>query len=109
MNKRVVFHTLLGTAMLVVLLLAVLLLRPALAAPRMQEGAPELTIVKTDEGDGTIAPGDTVCFTIIVTNTGTITATNVTVRDDYDQMALPTISERVSTCQMRKMAMTATM
>jgi uncharacterized repeat protein (TIGR01451 family) len=57
----------------------------------MQEGAPELTIVKTAEGDGTIAPGDTVCFTITITNTGTITATNVVVWDDYDQMALPTI------------------
>jgi uncharacterized repeat protein (TIGR01451 family) len=78
--------------MLAALLLAVgLLLRPALAAPRIQEGAPELTIVKTDEGDGTIAPGATVSFTITITNTGTITATNVTVRDDYDQMALPTI------------------
>jgi uncharacterized repeat protein (TIGR01451 family) len=91
MNKRVVCQTLLGVAMLTVLLLTVgVLLRPALAAPRAQEGA-KLEIVKTAEGDGTISPGNTVGFTLIVTNTGTISATNVVVSDDYDQMALPTI------------------
>lgn len=94
MNKRVVFHALLGTAIMTALLLAVgLLLRPVLAAPRVQEGVPELTIVKTADGDGTIAPGDTVCFTISITNTRTITATNVTVRDDFDEKALPTITD----------------
>lgn len=93
MNRRVVCQSLLGAAALAVLLLALgLLLRPAVAAPRAQEeGGPELTLVKMAAGDGTIAAGQTVRFTLIVTNTGDVTATNVVVRDDYDQVALPTI------------------
>lgn len=91
MNKRLVVQCLSGaTALAAVLLLTIgLLLQPALAAPRMQE--PELTIVKTAEGGGTIAPGQVVRFHITVINTGPGTATNVVVQDDYDQMAMPTI------------------
>lgn len=93
MNRRTVLQSLLGAAVLAALLLAVgLLLRPALAAPPIQEDAPLLTIVKTVEGDGTIGPGQTVRFHVTVTNTGEVTATNVMVQDDYDQKALPTIS-----------------
>jgi uncharacterized repeat protein (TIGR01451 family) len=68
-----------------------LLLQPALAGPCVQEDTPLLEILKTAEGDGTIAPGQTVHYTITVRNTGETTATNVTVQDDYDQLALPTI------------------
>lgn len=66
-------------------------LQPALAAPHAQEDTPQLEILKMAEGDGTIAPGQTVHFTITVRNTGETTATSVTVLDDYDQLALPTI------------------
>jgi uncharacterized repeat protein (TIGR01451 family) len=77
---------------LTALLVAVgLLLRPTLAAPRAQEDMAELAIVKTVDGEEDIAPGQSVRFTVLVTNTGTVTATSVTVHDDYDQAALPAI------------------
>jgi hypothetical protein len=77
--------------LLCVFVLTPFLLRPALAGPLTQEGLPELTIEKTSTGDGTLSPGDTVSFSISVTNSGAITATNVVVQDDYDEAALPTI------------------
>jgi len=55
MNRRVAFWPLLGPVVLAAFLLAVgLSLRSALAAPCVQEDVPQLTIVKTVEGDGTI-------------------------------------------------------
>jgi hypothetical protein len=92
MKTHIVLRSLLGTAALIVFLLALsLLLRPALAAPHSQQDTPLLTIVKTADGAGTIGPGQTILFTVAISNTGTVSATNVVVQDDYDQVALPTI------------------
>jgi uncharacterized repeat protein (TIGR01451 family) len=83
---------------LALLLFLGVFLWPVLADSPAQE-APGLTIVKTVEGDGTIAPGGTVRFEITVTNTGPISATNVTVQDDYDEVAFPTIEAGASGAQ----------
>ncbi|MGB5924713.1 MAG: PKD domain-containing protein, partial [Dehalococcoidia bacterium] len=48
---------------------------------------PVLEIVKTDDPDP-VEPGETLTYTIIVTNTGNATATGVTVIDDYDETVL---------------------
>lgn len=76
-----------------------LAMNSALAAPSAQEGAPQLQIVKSSDGDGTIAPGQAVRFHIAVTNTGEVTATSVVVQDDYDEVALPTIEAGASGAQ----------
>lgn len=92
MNEKTIWRPLLGAVALSALLLAIgLLLHPTLAASPLQDTSPELTITKIAAGDGTIGPGQTLQFTLVVTNTGTVTATNVTVQDDYDQSALSTI------------------
>jgi hypothetical protein len=74
-------------------------LQPAQAASPAQGETPQLTISKTVEGDGTIAPGGTVRFNITISNTGSITATNVVVQDDYDEAAFPTIEAGASGAQ----------
>ncbi len=86
MKKQMFWQYLLGGVALCASLLGVLLIRPALA----QEGSPQLDIVKTADTDS-IGPGQTVLFEIVVTNSGEVTATNVTVQDDYDQIAFPAI------------------
>ena len=91
MNKHTLFRCLLGAAILAALLAAGSWLQTAWATSPWQDDAPWLTIVKTVEGNGTISRGQTVRFTITVTNTGNLTATNVVVWDDYDQVVLPTI------------------
>ncbi len=53
--------------------------------------APLLTIVKTSDGGGSVNPGDTVTYTMVVTNTGSAIANNVTVTD-----AVPTGSSYVA-------------
>jgi len=78
------------------LLCAALFLRPAAAAEPVQTG-PSLTIVKVADGDGAIGPGQVVRFTVVVSNTGTISVTGVTVQDDYDQTALPTVEALAAT------------
>lgn len=91
MNKRTSFRSLLGAAMLTALLSLGLWLQIVRAAPDGQQDAPQLVIIKTVESGETIARGQTARFTITVTNTGSVTATNVIVLDDYDQTVLPTI------------------
>jgi len=90
-NKHTVSRLLLGAAILAALLTVGSWLRSAQAAPAGQQDAPQLTIVKTVAGEETIARGQTVRFTITISNTGSVTATNVIVQDDYDQVILPTI------------------
>lgn len=53
--------------------------------------SPDLSIDKTVAGDLEIRPGQTVTFMITVRNNGDETATNVKVKDDFDQLVLPTI------------------
>jgi len=48
---------------------------------------PWLNIIKTDS-PGTVNPGGTLTYNIIVTNTGNVTATGVRVVDDYDENVL---------------------
>lgn len=91
MRKHMVFQLLLGAVLFATLLAVGAWLQTSWAAPVVQQDGPWLTIVKTVEGGGTIARGQVVSFTITVTNTGNVTATNVIVRDDYDQAVLPTI------------------
>ena len=43
--------------------------------------APFLTLSKTSDGGGSVNPGDTVTYTMVVTNTGSATANNVTLTD----------------------------
>ena len=43
--------------------------------------AADISITKTDDLGGVVAPGDTLTYTIVVTNTGTVAAQNVTVTD----------------------------
>lgn len=74
------------------------LMGTALAAPPVQD-QPRLLLVKTADGDGTVMPGQTVRFTITVTNTGVVTATGVVVQDDYDEAALPTVNTGASGAQ----------
>jgi uncharacterized repeat protein (TIGR01451 family) len=56
----------------------------------MQDEEPPLVITKTADSE-TIAPGDNVIYTITVTNPRETDALNVTVQDNYDETALPTI------------------
>jgi uncharacterized repeat protein (TIGR01451 family) len=63
------------------------------------EPAPSLTVVKTGalelagdlDADGIIDPGDTIKYTIVYSNTGVVTATNVTIVDDYDETLIASI------------------
>jgi len=90
-NKHTLFRSLLGAVILAALLVVGSWLQPARAVPAGQQDPPSLAIVKTVEGEETIARGQIVRFTITVTNTGSVTATNVIVLDDYNQTVLPTI------------------
>lgn len=92
MNRHTIFKLSLGAALLAGLLLAGARLQSSWAAPAPQQGGPQLTIVKAVDGENTISGGQTIRFTITVSNTGEVTATNVIVRDDYDQAALPAIN-----------------
>jgi uncharacterized repeat protein (TIGR01451 family) len=99
-RKHPIIHSITVAVVLIVALLVFgVSLRTVYAAPPAQEAKAELTIEKTAEGDGTIAPGGTVRFNIAVVNTGAITATNVVIEDDYDQVAFPTIEAGASGAQ----------
>ena len=78
-------------ASLCIAALTMLLLQTTLAAPSAQDDEPPLVIVKTADREN-IAPGQTVVYTITVTNPRETDVSNVTVQDDYDEAALPTIN-----------------
>ena len=78
-------------------LAAAVVVQPVLAAPPEQDGDVTLEVTTTVDGDGSIAPGDTVRFDITVVNTGVITASNVVVQDDYDEAALSAIDAGATT------------
>ena len=86
MSKRNIIR-----ASLCIAALTMLLLQTTLAAPSAQDDEPPLVIVKTADRE-TIAPGQTVVYTITVTNPRETDVSNVTVQDDYDEAALPTIN-----------------
>ena len=79
MNSRVKATAVVGTVMFLAAL-ALLAVSLVSAAPRAQEPGADLEITKTADDYSPYA-GDTVQFTLTVTNSGTLTATNVVLQD----------------------------
>jgi uncharacterized repeat protein (TIGR01451 family) len=73
-------HSFRACVMLLALLLA-MCLSLLIPQPTVQAQAPVLSISKTSDGGASVSPGDTLTYSVVVTNTGAGPATGITISD----------------------------